>query len=314
MFDGWDPADEGRREALCTWQRCSPPAVRRQRPPTACTIPGPTPRAATTASHDEVGGRRVETESLVNLPDWTRLRFAIDDGRVGRPGRGRGARAPGEPGHAPRAARPGRSGSPTPAGGAPSLRQRRFVHMAPSGTSPRCRPCDRRELVRAAAGRCPGSTAPWPTPAWPGTGTCRATTSTSSAPRARPGHRACSCARTTRSQIMVAVAARTRCARRAGRRRGRAQAPDRVDHELDVELTGGRACTVEKVVAIVTSRDPAIAHPVTAAVEILAARRGRERAAGDPRAGLGAALATVPDRPAGGDRPGRRDTSCGRCG
>ncbi|GAA2570169.1 hypothetical protein GCM10010210_52220 [Pseudonocardia hydrocarbonoxydans] len=50
--------------------------------------------------------------------------------------------------------------------------------------------------------------------------------------------------------------------------------PGRIAHELELELRPGEPVSVEKVVALVTSRDPAISEPAAAAVELLAEAPG----------------------------------------
>jgi alpha,alpha-trehalase len=81
-FDGYDAGDERRREALCTvgngyfatrggWAGSR--AGGRHYPGTY--VAGLYNRLS-----DEIEGRTVENESLVNLPDWLPLSFAIDDG------------------------------------------------------------------------------------------------------------------------------------------------------------------------------------------------------------------------------------------
>jgi alpha,alpha-trehalase len=80
-FEGYDPADERRREALCTvgngyfatrgaWAGST--AGDRHYPGTY--LAGCYNRLV-----DEVDGRTVENESLVNIPDWLTLSVAIDD-------------------------------------------------------------------------------------------------------------------------------------------------------------------------------------------------------------------------------------------
>ncbi|HSK02063.1 MAG TPA: glycosyl hydrolase family 65 protein [Kofleriaceae bacterium] len=86
-------------------------------------------------------------------------------------------------------------------------------------------------------------------------------------------------ARTVQSRLLIAEAARTRvfeggapraCARRTDVHEGV------VAHELALELEPGRPVTIEKVVAIHTSRDRAISEPGLAARELVAAAPGFE--------------------------------------
>ena len=72
VFDGWDPADEGRREALCTLgngylatRGAAAESHRRRRALSRDLRGGLLQPASTTRS----GAGTVETESLVNLPE-----------------------------------------------------------------------------------------------------------------------------------------------------------------------------------------------------------------------------------------------------
>ena len=87
MFEGWDPADEGRREALCTLGN-GRFATRGAAPESVADgvhYPGTYAAGCYNRLRDEIGGQVVENESMVNLPNWLDLRFAIDGRRVGRP-------------------------------------------------------------------------------------------------------------------------------------------------------------------------------------------------------------------------------------
>ena len=82
VFDGWDPADEGRREALCTLGN-GRFATRGAAPEFAAGgvhRPGTYAAGCYNRLDDEIDGRVVENESVVNLPNWLDLRFAVDDG------------------------------------------------------------------------------------------------------------------------------------------------------------------------------------------------------------------------------------------
>jgi trehalose/maltose hydrolase-like predicted phosphorylase len=84
-------------------------------------------------------------------------------------------------------------------------------------------------------------------------------------------------AETASSRIRVALAARTRVLREdqpdPARRRSRRE-PGRITHELTLDLREGEPATVEKVVTLFTSRDPAVAEPGLAARERLAGGEG----------------------------------------
>jgi trehalose/maltose hydrolase-like predicted phosphorylase len=81
-YDGYDPAEEGLREALCTVgngylatrgaaPECSADAVH---------YPGTYAAGIYNRRTSEISGRLVDNECLVNLPNWLVLTFRIDDG------------------------------------------------------------------------------------------------------------------------------------------------------------------------------------------------------------------------------------------
>jgi alpha,alpha-trehalase len=80
-FDGWDPADEGRREALCTLGngRFATRGAAPESTADGVHYPGTYAAGCYNRLSDEVGDRVVENESIVNLPNWLDLRFAIGD-------------------------------------------------------------------------------------------------------------------------------------------------------------------------------------------------------------------------------------------
>ncbi|WP_054812645.1 glycoside hydrolase family 65 protein [Nocardia arizonensis] len=88
VYDDWDPAQEGTREALCTtgngyWAtRGSVPGV------TADSVhyPGTYIAGIYNRCILDIEGRPSESEHLVNVPDWTFLRVCLDDGTELRPG------------------------------------------------------------------------------------------------------------------------------------------------------------------------------------------------------------------------------------
>jgi trehalose/maltose hydrolase-like predicted phosphorylase len=81
-FDGYNPDDETRREALCTTgnglfaTRGAWPGSRAD----GVHYPGTYLAGCYNRLRDDVAGRSVENESLVNLPDWLVLSVAIEDG------------------------------------------------------------------------------------------------------------------------------------------------------------------------------------------------------------------------------------------
>jgi trehalose 6-phosphate phosphatase len=82
VLDGWDPADEGRRETLCVLGN-GRFATRGAAPESVADgvhYPGTYAAGCYNRLRDDVGGRTVENESAVNLPNWLVLRFAVGDG------------------------------------------------------------------------------------------------------------------------------------------------------------------------------------------------------------------------------------------
>src|SRR5437867_499306 len=81
-FDGYSPRDERRREALCTVGN----GYVATRGAWAGSVAGDNHYPGTYLAGyynrlgDEIDGRRVENESLVNLPDWLPLTIAVEDG------------------------------------------------------------------------------------------------------------------------------------------------------------------------------------------------------------------------------------------
>ncbi len=81
-YDGYDPADEGLREALCTVGN-GYLATRGAAPESAADdvhYPGTYLAGVYNRLSTEVSGNQVSDESLVNAPNWLPLTFRIDDG------------------------------------------------------------------------------------------------------------------------------------------------------------------------------------------------------------------------------------------
>jgi trehalose 6-phosphate phosphatase len=81
-FDGYDPRDEGRREALCTVGN-GYVATRGAAPESTADgvhYPGTYAAGVYNQLQDQIDGQVVENESLVNLPHWLATRFRVDDG------------------------------------------------------------------------------------------------------------------------------------------------------------------------------------------------------------------------------------------
>ena len=81
-YEGFDPAHEGLREALCTLgngyfaTRGAAPESRAD----GVHYPGTYVAGCWNRLRDEVDGQTVENESMVNLPNWLPVTFAVDDG------------------------------------------------------------------------------------------------------------------------------------------------------------------------------------------------------------------------------------------
>ncbi len=82
VIEGWDPADEGRREAILTLgngrfaTRGAAPESRAD----GVHYPGTYAAGCFNRLRDDIDGQTVESESMVNLPNWLDLRFAVGDG------------------------------------------------------------------------------------------------------------------------------------------------------------------------------------------------------------------------------------------
>ncbi|MEM6110673.1 trehalose-phosphatase [Mycobacterium sp. 050272] len=82
VFDGYDRDQERLRETLCTvgngyvaTRGCAPEASAGE-----AHYPGTYAAGVYNTLADQIAGRRIENESLVNLPNWLPLTFRIDDG------------------------------------------------------------------------------------------------------------------------------------------------------------------------------------------------------------------------------------------
>jgi trehalose/maltose hydrolase-like predicted phosphorylase len=271
VFDGFDPADEGRREALCTlgngYQavRGSVPESRAGGP----HYPGTYAAGFFNRLRDKIGGQAVETESMVNLPNWLVLRIAVEGEWAD----------PLDPAHLleHRVTLDLRRGLLSrvlrftdAAGRRTAIRQRRFVHMGHrhlAGLQTVVTPENWSGRLRVRSGLDGGVA---------NTGVARYRDMAGRHLRVgtmeEPDPETLLLvARTTQSELLVAEAVRTRVdigdgnvtSRRTVRERSR------ISHDLELEVTEGRAVTVEKIVAVVTSRDVAVSHPALTAVEQL---------------------------------------------
>jgi trehalose/maltose hydrolase-like predicted phosphorylase len=277
-FDGWDPADEGRREALCTLGN-GRFATRGAAPESVADDvhhPGTYAAGFFNRLTDEIGGRVVENESAVNLPNWLELRFALDDGEwvdlaavqvlehrlvldLRRGMLGRTVRF-------------------VAAGRTVSVRQRRFVHMGEpylAGLHTVITAEDWDGRLRIASG-IDGSVTNSGVRRYRGMADRHLDVIRTGEPDPRT---VLLLARTTQSDLRVAVAARTSVQCVGGPddvRRSLHEESSRVAHELEVPVRAGEHVAVEKVVALITSRDVAVSESATAAVGLVAAAPGFE--------------------------------------
>lgn len=81
-YEGWDPAAEPLREALCALGngRFATRAAAPERRAGGPHYPGTYAAGVFNRLADEIGGQRVENESIVNLPDWQSFTFRLEDG------------------------------------------------------------------------------------------------------------------------------------------------------------------------------------------------------------------------------------------
>lgn len=271
-FDGWDPADEGRREALCTLGN-GRFATRGAAPESGADDvhhPGTYAAGCYNRLSDEVGGRVVENESIVNLPNWLDLRFAIgDDDWIDL------SRVQVLFHHTTLDLRRGLLSRQVrfvdAAGRRTSVRQRRFVHMARghlAGLHTVITAEDWNGRLRVASG-VDGSVGNIGVARYRDMASRHLDVVETNEPG--PGT-VVLLARTTQSGLVVAVATRTRV---AGESSGRLnEDPSRVGHVFEVDLRVGEPVAVEKIAAVVTSRDVAISEPAAAAVELLGVAPG----------------------------------------
>lgn len=280
VFEGFDPRDEGRREALCTLGN-GVFAARGAAPESTADgvhYPGTYAAGCFNRLRDEIGGgtgvgtTAVENESSVNLPNWLVLRLGLDGDEPVDP------LGPAVDLHEHRVTLDLRRGVLSRVlrftdghGRRTAVRQRRFVHMASHHLA------GLQTVVTAEN--------------WSGTLTVASgldgdvTNSGVARYRELAGRHLSVVriaepdpetlllvARTTQSEIEVAEAARTRVDAPAVRSVTRETS--RIAHELTLEIAERAPVTVEKIVAVVTSRDVALSHPGTAAAEEVAGAPG----------------------------------------
>ena len=307
-FEGFDPALEGRREALCTlgngvWAtRGAAPEVRAD----GVHYPGSYVAGVYNRLVSEVDGRRLEHESLVNVPNWLALRFRIAGGAWFAPL------------------------------GAELLEHRLELDLRAGVLTRRLRCADgegrrllvtQRRLVSMADPRLAALETTFEAEGWSGELEVRSGLDARVENRLARDERALAGrhlgkatvdapdaetiavhAETVQSRVRIAFAARTRASTETGR--ALHSEPGLVEHSLALALGSGEPVTVEKVVALATSRDVALSDPGSAVREavggaggfgtLLAAHEAawaglwdrfavelRDVAAGDDAAGIG---------------------------
>jgi alpha,alpha-trehalase len=278
-YEGYAPAQEGLREALCTLGN-GVLATRGAAPEARCDdvhYPGTYRAGLFNRLTDVVAGIEITNESMVNLPNWLVLGFRLDDGPWFAMAEADLAEH--------RLELDLRRGVLTRhlqlvlgGDGRLTVTQRRFVHLG----SPQLAGLETTFLGEGVAGML--------------TVRCGVDTAVRNAGVARYRDLAdrhldvCStvevdaetvavAVETTQSRIRIAEAARTRIHHDGD---GAAPAHERrwfeddgvVGHELLLPLVPGRSVTVEKIVAIVTGGDPAISEPLEAAIRTVARAPG----------------------------------------
>jgi trehalose/maltose hydrolase-like predicted phosphorylase len=274
-FEGFSPAEEGRREALCTLgngvfaTRGAAPESRAD----GVHYPGTYAAGLFNRLESEVEGRRLEHESMVNLPNWLPLTFRAGEGPWF-----------GEPGWE-------------------VVRQRQVLDLrrAMLSRSLVVRDPDGRETAveeRRIISMDQSSVAgvEWVvTPAWEGRITVRSFIDAGVENRnvaderhlaghhlrvvdaGVDGEEVCWLdAETTQSRIRIVEAARTHIVADGPVERSSYHEGDRIGCELVTEAVPGMTVRIEKVVAVHTAHDRAISEPRVAALETLREAGGFE--------------------------------------
>ncbi len=271
VIEGWDPADEGRREAILTLgngrfaTRGAAPESRAD----GTHYPGTYAAGCFNRLRDDIDGQIVESESMVNLPNWLDVRFAVEDGPWFAMAEAELIQQ--------RLALDMRRGLLVrrlrfvdAAGRHTTVHQRRFVHMGNpylAGLQTVVTAEDWTGTLRVSSG-IDGAIS--------NSGVARyrdlaAHHLTVLARRETDPSSVLLVARTTQSQLRVAVAARTTAVtgdETAARRLWRE--PGQIGHELELRMRPGASVTIDKVATVVTARDVAVSEPALTAVEVLA--------------------------------------------
>jgi alpha,alpha-trehalase len=278
-YEGYDPQDEGLREALCTLgngvlaSRGAAPECRAD----GVHYPGTYRAGLFNRLADEVDGVEVTNESMVNLPNWLVLSFRVDGGAWFLPSEADLVEY--------RTALDLRRGVLTrhlcaqlAPGQRLSVTQRRIVHMVEPQLAAL-------ETTFGAEG-------------FSGTLTVRSAIDTAVRNTGVERYRDLSdlhldvltqeevddrcvgvVTETNQSHVRIAEVARTRVVGRDGadggpNRRRWFEDDGLVGHEFDLDLVDGEPVTVEKVVAVVAGGDPAITEPYESAIRKVGAAPG----------------------------------------
>ncbi|MFR9730068.1 glycoside hydrolase family 65 protein [Saccharopolyspora sp. MS10] len=272
-FSGFDPADEGRREALCVLgngyfatRGAAPEAVE-----DGVHYPGTYAAGCYDRRTARIAGQEITTESLVNLPNWLPLTFRFDDGEWFDLSRCALLEHEVEL-DLERAVLSRRCRFRDRAGRTTTLVQRRIVHMGMphlAALETALVPEDHTSTITFRSGL---------------DGRVRNAGVARYAELEGPhlsdfdAHEhspetLCLRARTAWSRIEVAEAARTRVRidrRRLEPPRTTSAGPDRIAHEFAVVARPGERVVVEKVVALHTSLDHAVSEPAAESAELAA--------------------------------------------
>jgi alpha,alpha-trehalase len=278
-YEGYDPQDEGLREALCTLgngvlaSRGAAPECRAD----GVHYPGTYRAGLFNRLADEIDGVEVTNESMVNLPNWLVLSFRVDGGAWFLPSEAELVEY--------RIALDLRRGVLTrhlcaelAPGQRLSVTQRRIVHMVEPQLAAL-------ETTFGAEG-------------FSGTLTVRSAIDTAVRNTGVERYRDLSdlhldvitqeevddrcvgvVTETNQSHVRIAEVARTRVVGRDGADGGESRRrwfedDGLVGHEFDLDLVDGEPVTVEKVVAVVAGGDPAITEPYESAIRKVGAAPG----------------------------------------
>jgi trehalose 6-phosphate phosphatase len=268
-YDGYDPAEEGQREALCTLgngffaTRGAAPESRAD----GVHNPGTYAAGCYNRLRDEIAGHVVENESVVNLPNWLMLTFAIDEGPWFELDHAE-VLSFGQELDLRRGILTRRMRVRDPGGRCTQLIQRRFVHMEQShlaGLETTFTALNWSGRLRVRSGVDGGVE---------NTGVKRyrnlsSRHLTTLAAEPRDQEVLLLVAETSQSHLRVAVGVRNRIVRNNAPGEAEwsvVQGANYVAHDLAIDVVAGEQLAIEKIAALYTSRDRAVSEPSEAAV------------------------------------------------